>query len=324
MKVLYGYKNLQKKLKDPVAAIGIFDGIHLGHKRVIKKVLNLREPGRDKIIITFEPHPRSILHPEKPPLRIMSLEHRLLILKKMGLDAVVIIRFTDFIASLSPEEFVKKILLGMNVKKIFVGNNFHFGHGKSGNISSFQTIGEECGIDVKIVKPVKKRGKIVSSSWLRKLITDGNIKKAENLLRRPVSILGTVVSGDKRGKSYGIPTANIDPHQEVIPPPGVYAVKADIDGKLFDGVLNIGFRPTFYGRKLKQRKEPQIEVHLTDFKGYLYDKSMEIFFLKKLRREKRFKNEIKLKRQIEKDIKRSNKILASPMIAKKILKYKPL
>ncbi|MBU1895103.1 MAG: adenylyltransferase/cytidyltransferase family protein, partial [Candidatus Omnitrophica bacterium] len=104
MKVLYGYKNLQKKIKDPIAAIGIFDGIHLGHKRVIKKVLNLDEPGRDKIVITFEPHPRSILHPEKRPLRIMSLEHRLLILKKMGLDAVVIIRFTDFIASLSPED----------------------------------------------------------------------------------------------------------------------------------------------------------------------------------------------------------------------------
>ncbi|MBU0683859.1 MAG: riboflavin kinase [Candidatus Omnitrophica bacterium] len=128
--------------------------------------------------------------------------------------------------------------------------------------------------------------------------------------------------GDKRGKSYGIPTANIDPHQEVIPPPGVYAVKVDVDGKLLDGVLNIGFRPTFYGRKLKQRKEPQIEAHLINFDGHLYDKLIEIFFLKRLRREKRFKNEIKLKRQIEKDIKRSEKVLASPMVALKISKYK--
>lgn len=324
MKILYGYRDLNKKLKDPIAAIGIFDGIHIGHKRVIKRVLNLREPGRDKIVVTFDPHPLTVLRPKKNPPRIMSLEHRLHIFEKMGLDATVIIRFTDFIASMSPEEFIRRVLCGIGARTVYVGANFHFGRGKSGNVGTFKDLGAKCGIDVHVVPPVKKEGKIASSTWLRKLISSGDIARAEKILRRPVSVLGTVVSGDRRGSALGVPTANIDPHQEVIPPPGVYAVKVDIDGKLFDGVLNVGFKPTFYGRKLKKRKEPHIEAHVVDFKGELYGKHLEIFFLKQLRREKKFKNEDALKSQIKKDLLKADQFLACKRNLWKIKRYKYL
>ncbi|MBL7072957.1 MAG: bifunctional riboflavin kinase/FAD synthetase [Candidatus Omnitrophica bacterium] len=324
MKVLYGYKNLGKKLKNPTAAIGIFDGIHIGHKRVLKKVLSSKGKAKERIVITFDPHPRTILCPKKRPLRIMSLEHRLMIFEKMGMDATVIIRFTDFVAGMTPEEFIKKILLHLGTQKVYVGGNFHFGKGKSGNLATLRALGKKHGIDVTGIAPVSRRGRVVSSSLLRKLIARGNISKAAHLLRRPVSILGTVVAGENRGESYGFPTANIDPHQEVLPPVGVYAVKVDVDGKLFDGVMNIGFKPTFFGSKLKRRREPQIEAHIIGFKGNLYTKALEIFFIKKLRREKRFKDEIKLKRQIERDIERAKKFLKSQKITRKISKYKYL
>ncbi|MBD3426058.1 MAG: bifunctional riboflavin kinase/FAD synthetase [Candidatus Omnitrophica bacterium] len=324
MKVLYGYRNLEKKLKDPIIAIGIFDGIHLGHKRVIKRLLGAGRPEQEKVIVTFDPHPQSVLRPDKRPPRIMSLAHRLFILEKMGIHAVVVIRFTNYIASMSPEDFVKKVIGGTGSRKVFVGKNFHFGSGKSGNVDKLKQIGQKYGVDVRIVEPVKKGGKIVSSTWLRKLIRSGRLEKAEKLLRRPVSVLGTVVRGDELGKKLGKPTANIDPHQEVIPPTGVYAVKVDIEGVLYDGVLNIGFKPTFYGTRLKKRKEPRIEVHIMDYEGNLYGRNIEIFFIKKLRKERQYRSSQSLIEQITKDIQSAEKILNSKKILWKIRRYKYL
>ncbi len=324
MKTLYGYRDIGGKLKDPVAAIGIFDGIHLGHKRVINKVISSAAAGQDKVIITFDPHPQAVLDPGKNPPRIMSLDHRLSIFEKMGVDATVVIRFTDFIASMSPEEFTKRVLVATGAKKIFVGSNFHFGSGKSGNVRMFKDLGEKYGISVNAVGPVKKRGRVVSSTWVRSLIARGEIEKAENLLRRPVSVLGTVVHGDSRGKELGVPTANIDPHHEVIPPPGVYAVKVDVGGDLLDGVLNVGFKPTFYGRKLKKRKEPHIEVHIKEFDKDLYGHTLEVFFIKRLRREKKFRSEEALKKQIAKDTELASNLLSGKRVIHKIKRYKQL
>ncbi len=310
MKILYGYKNAAGAIKDPVAAIGIFDGVHVGHKRIISKVLGPRNVPGDRIVITFDPHPQAVLSPEKTPPRIMSLDHRLSLLEKMGLDAVVVIRFSDFIAMMSPAEFVKSVLGAVGARKIYVGSNFHFGRGRSGDVNILKDIAAKYGIDVRIVNPVKTGRRVVSSTWLRKLIRSGDLGKAELLLRRPVSVYGTVVKGDERGKSLGVPTANIDPHQEVIPPPGVYAVKVDADGRLYDGVLNIGFSPTFYGRSPHKREEPRIEVHIIGFEGDIYGKNVEIFFIKRLRREKRFRSERDLVARINKDIESAKKILS--------------
>lgn len=323
MKVLYGYRNLTENLKDPVVAIGIFDGIHIGHKRVIKKLLSLKGAGSDKVVVTFDPHPRTFLNPRERSFRLMSLEHRLSIFKKMGVDAAVVIRFTDFIATMTPEDFIKRVLIkGIGARKVFVGANFHFGRGKTGDVETFKRIGSSFGIDVRIVQPVKRRGRVVSSTWLRHLILKGKLEEAEKLLRRPASVLGTVVGGDRVGTILGIPTANIDPHHEVVPPPGVYAVKVDACGNLFDGVLNMGFKPTFYGSKLKKRREPKIEVHIIDFKGDLYGRNLEIFFIKRLRREKKFKTEEALKTQIRKDARKAKVFLSHKDIPRKILKYK--
>ncbi|MFH1878153.1 MAG: bifunctional riboflavin kinase/FAD synthetase [Candidatus Omnitrophota bacterium] len=326
MKTFYGYKDLKDKLKDPVAAIGIFDGIHIGHRRVISKVLNFPEAGRDKVIITFDPHPRAVLRPDKKPCRIMSLDHRLYIFEKMGIDAVIVIRFSDFIAMMPPDEFVKRIILGAGARKIFVGENFHFGRGKTGSVEDLKNIGARYGVDVTAVRPVRKNRKIVSSSWLRELIKRGDLERSAKILRRPVSVLGTVIRGDNRGAKLGTPTANIDPHHEVIPPPGVYAVKAVIQGQseLYDGVLNVGFKPTFYGRSLAKRKEPHIEAHILGCSRDFYGDVMEIFFIRKLRKEKKFSNEEKLKNQIKKDIIHAEKFLKCKMIVRKIRKYKYL
>jgi riboflavin kinase/FMN adenylyltransferase len=323
MKILYGYRN-KTKLKDPIAAIGIFDGVHIGHKRLIKRVLASPDGKRSRVIITFDPHPQTVLKSKKSRPRIMSLEHRLAIFEKMGLDASIVIRFTDHIASMTPEDFIQKIIIhGIGARTVYVGGNFHFGHGRRGSAETFKKIGRKSGIEVLTVQPVRKNRKIVSSTWLRKLITKGELKKAEKLLRRPVSVLGTVIVGDKRGKALGVPTANIDPHQEVIPPPGVYAVKVDIGGKLHDGVLNIGYRPTFYGRRPARRREPLIEVNLFDLDIDLYGHAMEIFFIKKLRKEKKFKSSEKLIKQIKTDIKLAREELKNKRILYKIRKYKP-
>lgn len=323
MKVLYGYRNAEGKLKDPVIAIGIFDGLHIGHKRVIRKMLSAGGADADKTVMTFDPHPQSVLFPKKTPPRIMSLEHRLLILERMGLDAVIVIHFTEFVASMPPEEFIDLVLIRTGTKKIYVGSDFFFGRGRKGNVDVLKKAAQKYGIAVEVTRPVKYRRRTVSSTWLRKLITAGELAKAEGLLRRPVSVLGTVVRGDSRGSTLGVPTANIDPHQEVIPPPGVYAVKVDIaGGGLMNGVLNIGFKPTFYGRHLRRRKEPRIEVHVLNLHKDLYGNDIEIFFAARLRNEKRYRSEDALKTQIRNDIEKAEKILDNKRIVRKIERYK--
>lgn len=310
MKVLYGYRNARNELKTPVvAAIGVFDGIHIGHKRVIGKVLSYRGSCGDRVVITFDPHPLAVLRPEKKPLRIMSLEHRISIFERMGLDATVVINFSDFIAMMSPEEFVKNVLADIGARKIYVGSNFHFGRGRSGNIERLREIAARHGMDVEVVNPVKLGRRVASSTWLRSLIARGDLKKAEKLLRRPVSVYGTVVKGDERGRKLGIPTANIDPHQEVLPPPGVYAVRISAAGELYDGVLNIGYRPTFYGKSPNRRQEPLIEAHIMDFDGCLYGTNIEIFFVDRLRREKRFGTEESLIAQVKRDMENARALI---------------
>jgi riboflavin kinase/FMN adenylyltransferase len=164
MKTFYGYKNIEK-LTDPIACIGIFDGIHLGHKKVIQRVLNLRAKNRDKVIITFDPHPQTVLNPGKELPRILSLEHWLCIFDKLGVDAAVVIKFTDAIANMTPEDFIKKVLVKISTRTVYVGENFHFGKGKRGNIKTFQLLGKEYGVDVRVVYSVKKGRKIVSSTY---------------------------------------------------------------------------------------------------------------------------------------------------------------
>lgn len=323
MKILFGYKNAADKVSSPVAAIGIFDGVHLGHRRIINKLRSYRGAPGDRMVITFDPHPQTVLRPDKTPPRIMSLGHRLSVLEKMGMDAALVIKFTEHIAMMSPEDFVRSVLVPVGIRRVYVGSNFHFGRARSGNTGTLREIGARYGIDVRVVAPVKHGRDVISSTWLRKLIRSGELAKAAKLLRRPVSLLGTVVKGARRGRDLGSPTANIDPHQEVIPPPGVYAVKVDTGEGLYDGVINIGYRPTFYGRPPNRREEPSIEVHIIDFEADLYGRDVEVFFIERLRKEKRFDRPEALVLQIAKDISRARTVLnASKKEALRIQKYK--
>ncbi|MBF0217510.1 MAG: bifunctional riboflavin kinase/FAD synthetase [Candidatus Omnitrophica bacterium] len=310
MRIFHGVKSA-KGLHAPSAAIGNFDGVHLGHQAVIRRLLRDGGAGGDKIIITFDPHPRTVLRKGNAPLRIMPLEHRLRIFEKEGIDAVVIIKFTKRFSLLSPEDFIKQTLVPLGCRKVFVGCDFHFGKGRMGDAAAVEEAGKKYGISIFSVSPVKKNGTIVSSTRVRELIAAGELEKASKLLARPVSVLGTVVKGDERGRELGFPTANIDPHHEITPPPGVYAVRACIKGKYRGGVANIGFRPTFYGTRRNEREEPLIEVFIFDFKENIYGTNIEVQFLKMLRREKKFGSKEALVRQIRKDIARAKTIVRS-------------
>ncbi len=309
MREFYGYDKAKDVFPATVVAIGVFDGIHLGHQFLLKKLFN-SSPGTPKIILTFDPHPGVVMPRKNSSERIMSLEHRLNIFRKMGIDATIIQDFSDGFAKMPPEVFVSEVLNSINAIEVFVGADFRFGSGRSGDAELLKKIGASQNININIIENKVVEGGPVSSTRIRELVTSGRLADARSLLGRPVSILGTVTSGRKKGRQLGFPTANIDPHQEVIPPMGVYAVKAEIGDTLYNGVLNIGFNPTFFSENGSQRKEPTIELHLIDFKRHLYNQNIEIYFMKRLRDEKRYSSEKRLKKQIEADIERSKKILS--------------
>jgi len=300
MKVIKGVANIREE-GPKVVTIGTYDGVHRGHRKVLGAVKRrAREAGVKSCVLTFAPHPGRILYPRKELMMLSSLDHRLRLLAEEEMDITVIIGFTKGFASLSPGAFFKNILTdGLNAREIFVGGNFMFGKGKSGGIAELRDYGRYHNIEVHAVKPLESGGKVISSTLIRNLIVRGDLSAARRLLGRRVSVLGTVVAGVGRGKGLGFPTANLDPHNEAIPPSGVYVAGARLNGRHYGGVLNIGSRPTFFGSGKKPRKV--IEVHIFDFNGRLYGEDMEVVFFKKIREEKRFAGEAELVKRIKKD-----------------------
>ncbi|OGW53701.1 MAG: riboflavin biosynthesis protein RibF [Nitrospirae bacterium RBG_13_43_8] len=210
---------------------------------------------------------------------------------------------------MTAEKFVKKVLAKIRIDEIIVGKNFFFGRNKKGSLKDLKKYSGIYGYRVSVTENVKSYGRIISSTWIRSLILKGDLEKASRLLLRPVTVLGTVIEGRKRGRIIGYATANIDPHHEVIPPSGVYVVKIKLDNKLYKGILNIGIRPTF-DENVSGNIEPTIEVHIFDFNKYIYGKDLEIIFLKKIRNEKKFRDLFHLRKQIEKDEKEAKLILS--------------
>jgi len=284
-------------MKKTVAAIGIFDGVHLGHRRIISAAVRAaKESGGRSIVITFDPHPLKVLRPHKPIPSIMSTVHRVRLIRELGADSCSVIRFTKKFSNLKPREFVKKMLVDkFRVSDLFVGSNFVFGKGNAGDTALLKNLGCEYGFKVTVVPMVKVGGKIVSSTTIRNLIIRGNLSEASHMLGRPVTVFGTVVSGAGRGKLLGYPTANINPHHEAIPPSGVYAVRVRLGNKKFGGALFIGHRPTFGER------EPVIEAHIFDFRSVIYGEDIEVAFIKRLRGVRKFNSHEKLVEQIKKD-----------------------
>nr|MBU1328401.1 bifunctional riboflavin kinase/FAD synthetase [Candidatus Omnitrophota bacterium] len=286
-----------KKISYPTAVtIGIFDGVHKGHQVILKKVLEEAKRSRLKsVVITFNPHPVNVLNPSAEIPLLMSLEHRGRLIKKMGVDYFFVERFTKSFSKLSPEGFIKNILIDkLNLKALVTGENFLFGFKEKGDVRLLKRLSKLYNFKLCSITPIKIEGDYVSSTRIRKAIERGDLLLASKLLGRPVTILGTVVKGKRLGRKIGFPTANIDPHHESIPSSGVYSVDValDRDGKLYGGILNIS------AHKI-------IEAHIFNFNKDIYGRDIEVIFKKKIRDEKKFKSLEALKRQIQQDILRA-------------------
>lgn len=299
MRVIYGLNQI-KRFKKPVVAIGVFDGLHQGHREILKAtVTKARRLKGTSIVLTFYPHPQK----EKS---LYSLEHRLRLITRLGIDVCIIIKFNKKFANISAVDFIKNILIKrINAHYVYVGKNFSFGRNAEGNFKTLEKLSKIFGFRLKVFKVVKTKNKTVSSTYIRDLIKKGQLAAAQKLLTRPVSILGTVIKGGSLAKKLGFPTANIDPHHEIIPPSGVYAVRVILNNKKLNAICNIGVRPTF-----KPSDERHIEVHIFNFQKNIYGKYLEIQFIKKIRAERKFASMQSLGRQIKKDIRITQEIFS--------------
>lgn len=293
-----------KKIKSPVLTLGNFDGLHLGHQKIIKKVVERAKALKTaSVVYTFDPHPLKVVAPHKSPPLILDNEEKALLIKEFGVDFLVFAKFTKEFAAKHPREFVEEVLAAISVKEVWVGHDFSFGKGRIGTVEYLKELGAEFGFKVNVIPAYRKAGGIVSSSRIRELIKTGKIKDASRLLGREYKIKGKVVRGKDIGKAIGFPTANLKVSSEIIPNNGVYVAYAKVNGKAHPAVLNIGTAPTFGG------KDRCVEVHILDFKDSIYGKKMEVSFVARLRDEKAFPSKDALIKQIRKDTERARKIL---------------
>jgi riboflavin kinase/FMN adenylyltransferase len=278
----------------------MFDGVHLGHQQVVRHtVADARQHKGISLVATFDKHPSVILAPAKAPRLIYSLAQKEREIEGLGADAILVFEFTREFSLQPGDRFIRDLVSALgHVQSISVGNNFSFGHKRSGNLDLLKTLGTELGFHAHGMASVSLGGQIVSSTRIRERIAAGELETASQMLGRTYSISGRVIRGDQIGRKLGFPTANIDVRGLVTPPHGVYAVLAQARGATMQGVVNIGLRPTIN----KPEPELRLEVHLLNFDGDLYDTEIEITFLDFLRPEQRFENLDQLKEQIARDI----------------------
>ncbi|MCK5850158.1 MAG: bifunctional riboflavin kinase/FAD synthetase [Kiritimatiellae bacterium] len=298
---------LKKKSCPIFLAAGFFDGVHLGHRKVIDRMIACaRNNGGEAWILSFDTHPLKIIAPLKAPLLLTSAAHKLQMLGHLDLDGCILLPFTSQFADLQPDDFICRLRrFAPTLVDVFVGENWRFGKGGAGTPGLLSKLGRQMGFDVTIVRPLIRGGFPVSSTKIRKLIIKGQLDEASRMLGRTVSILGTVCKGRQIGRQLGFPTANLDTHSEALPPQGVYAVRALIGREIIGGVLNLGTRPTFE----QDNKSPLLELHLMDFRRKLYGRNIEVFFVKRLRNERKFSCTHDLKLQIARDIEKAGSLL---------------
>ena len=298
MIVINGFSKLDRKFRNPVVAVGVFDGVHRGHQRLIREaVARAKKIKGTAMVLTFRPHPVHVLRPEIYLPLIIPFFYRLRLFQEMGMQACVVAHFTKRFAGLSPERFIREYLVKrIAPAEVIVGDDFRFGQDRAGLLDGFRSAGERYGFVVRALKALRGGKKSIGSTRIRQLIADGRLPAAARLLGRPVSLLGLVVRGDTRGQTLGYPTANINPPQAVVLPPGVFIVRVRLGRKVYQGIANVGQRPSF-----KRAARVNVEVHFFDFKGDIYGREITVDFLRKIRDERPFWTQEELVRQIAKD-----------------------
>ena len=281
-----------------VLSVGNFDGLHLGHQKILRLVLaRARASAQLSAVVTFDPHPLRVLRPEQPPRMIQTLTQRLEGFDQIGLDAALVLRFDRALSLLSPEEFIQRILIDrLHVAAILVGANFRFGHRGAGDVRLLAHFGKQHGFDVEIVSPVEVAGRVVSSTAIRNAIAEGNVAEALSLLGRPFSLTGEIRPGVGRGRTILFPTLNLVPEQELLPKHGVYATESVIGASVHRSVTNVGTRPTFDGQGVT------VESYLLGFNEQLTGGPMEVRFHARLREEQKFSGPDQLRAQIARDV----------------------
>ena len=304
MKIIRGFPEKEERLKTPIIALGNFDGVHLGHQEILKRVVEkAKMKGGTGIVVTFEPHPLKILSPGKCPPLIISFREKAELLEQAGIDILACLHFDREFAGLNPSEFVDKIIVeGIGAKEVFVGYDFAFGKGREGDTNTLKKLGKKFGFDVNVVEPIRVANKTVSSTLIRNLIREGNVREASIYLGRYYSVRGRIIGGDKRGRKLGFPTANIHPHHELIPKEGVYIGEVHLhDNKNYKSLINIGTRPTFGEHELN------IEAFIFDFDKDIYGEFLKVSFLERIRDEVRFETSELLISQMTEDLKKAKK-----------------
>lgn len=305
IEVIKGLEPLKEKYPNLVLTIGNFDGIHIGHQRILRRVVQrAKELGGISMAMSFDPHPVKVLSPERGLKLMTTNEEKARVMEALGIEKLLLVNFNSEFARLEPDAFVKEVLVEkLAPREIIVGHNYAFGKGRKGNTALLRRRGRKYGFKLSVVRHAKLKGKVVSSSRTRMKIEKGRVEDAALLLGRPYVLEGTVVKGAGRGaKLLGYPTANINNNNELLPRSGVYAVKVKIQGEVYNGVANIGTNPTF-----GENKET-VEVHIIGFSGDILGRRIRLYFLQRLRDEEKFPDAKSLKNAIARDITEAEKI----------------
>lgn len=282
----------------PVLALGNFDGVHRGHRKILERVRRVAsERGATPVVMTFDPHPPRVVRPDKAPPLLMTKAQKLEAIEAAGLQGAAIVRFTPELSRWDPDTFVQRVLVDwLRVADVWVGANFLFGHDRAGNFSLLRVLGARYGFRAEKIDPIRYKDFVVSSTRVRRLVGEGRVDEAGALLGHQYFLDGTVVRGARRGRSIGFPTANLATANELLPPHGVYATTATIDGLVRSSVTNVGVRPT-----VDSSGQVSIETHIFDLDADLYDRSIRVGFVQRIRDERRFESLDALKAQIAAD-----------------------
>ncbi|HEX3250676.1 MAG TPA: bifunctional riboflavin kinase/FAD synthetase [Pyrinomonadaceae bacterium] len=302
MRLFHGTDNAAIQ-RPTVLTLGVFDGLHLGHQLIMQTVVDrARATGSVPTVITFDPHPRAVLHPESAPPLLQTFDQKIEGFGVLGIEQTIVVHFTKEFSTIRAEDFLKDLVVDrLHAKEVYLGKGFAFGHNREGNIELLKRMGQELGFIAGEVPEVKMRGCRVSSSKIRQLLAAGQVNLARRMLGRPYGVEGRVERGSERGHKLGFPTANLHPQNRVIPRNGVYVTGTLIDGQWRRSVTNVGLRPTF-----ADATEPSVETYVMNWDGDLYGDVVRVRFLYRLRDERKFSSIDELKTQIATDVRRAD------------------